>query len=126
MLYSNNLLCFYSLLVFKHAELLLTPIGLNTGNSCLLREIFGASPLRCTPIHGHNDIIVLIKGKPNTPHGLWAWNCEQSWSITIDNQPALLFDSAQCHQGFEALQADQMLRRSWRRGTIDPRITSES
>ena len=66
MLYSDSLLCFCSLLVFKHAEFLLRPIGLYPGNSCFSQEIFRAFPLRCARVYRHNDIIVLIIGKPNT------------------------------------------------------------
>ena len=66
MVYSDSLLCFCSLLVFKLAEFLLRPIGLYPGNSGLSREIFRASPLRCALVYRHNDMIVLIKGEANT------------------------------------------------------------
>ena len=66
MLYSDSLFCFCSLLIFKHAEFLLRRIGLYPGNSCLSRETFRASPLRYALFYRHNDIIVLIIGKPNS------------------------------------------------------------
>ena len=65
MLYSDSLLCFCSLLVFKLAEFLLRPIGLYLGNTGISREIFRASPLRCALVYRHNDIIVLITGEQN-------------------------------------------------------------
>ena len=36
------------------------------------REIFRASHLRCAHVYRHNDIIVLIIGKPNKVHKFWA------------------------------------------------------
>ena len=66
MLYSDSLLYFCSLLIFKHAEFLLRPICLYPRNSCLSREIFRASPSRRALVYRHNDIIVLVIGIPNS------------------------------------------------------------
>ena len=66
LLFSDSLICFCPLRIFEHAEYLLRPIGLYPGNSCLLLRNSEPSQLRCTPGYRHNDITVLIIGKPNT------------------------------------------------------------
>ena len=66
MLYSDSLLYFCSLLIFKHGEFLVRSIDLYPGDSCPSREMFRDSPLRCTPGYRHNDITALIIGKPNS------------------------------------------------------------
>ena len=67
MLYSDSLLCFFLLLILKHAEFLLRHIDLYRGNSCLPRKVYRASHLKCAPGYQYYDILVLIIGKPNTP-----------------------------------------------------------
>ena len=66
MLHSDSLRCFCSLLVVKHAEFLLRPIGLYTGNSRLPRQRIRSSRFICAPSYRYNDITILIIDKQFT------------------------------------------------------------